>query len=194
MLFNPGIWIVFDTRPSDGLITLRLTGRDLSSLDNEIGIHRIQRVPPTEKKGRVHTSSVTVAVTNPNINSDVRYESIDDSDFRIEWFSGTGKGGQRRNKVKSSCRLIHIPTGLTQTAQTRSRESSLAAAKSKLLDALTELKASNHSGTINAIRVDQIQSGITRTYNFKRNTVTDVNGTAASMKDVLRGKFDLLWI
>ena len=107
-------------------------------LDNEPGGHRIQRVPPTERKGRVHTSTVTVAVLDPSIAQ----TAIQDRDLRVEWYSGTGAGGQYRNKHQNSCRITHIPTGIQATAQCRSRENSYtearAAIEQRVLGAHTE--------------------------------------------------------
>jgi len=89
-------------------------------LKNEAGGHRIQRVPPTENKGRIHTSNITVAIIDCN---NIKKAVFKDSDFRIEWFSGTGNGGQHRNRHKNSCRLIHKSTGLMESRQGRIRES-----------------------------------------------------------------------
>ena len=76
--------------------SFQVVGEEISSLDFEAGGHRIHRIPPTEKRGRVHTSSVTVAVIQePRLTAPVR---LTKNDVDIEWFSGTGKGGQHRNK------------------------------------------------------------------------------------------------
>lgn len=91
------------------------------------------RVPPTERKGRVHTSTVTVAVSDELQQVEIDFDT---NDFKVEWYSGTGCGGQNRNKVQNSCRLIHVPSGVVTTAQTRSRISSLNDAKSAMRERL----------------------------------------------------------
>ena len=133
------------TTLSSTCIKIEVEGKDLRQLDNEAGGHRIQRVPPTERKGRVHTSSVTVAVIDPSISTDTSYTQIDDSDFSVEWFSGTGKGGQHRNKKKNSCKMTHIPTGIMETRQGRKRESNLRKGGRVWLIALV-LKTRGHYG------------------------------------------------
>ena len=169
------MWIVFD--PSDRLVLLCVVGRNLNKLDQEAGNHRIQRIPPTEKKGRVHTSSVTVAITNSAVLTDVGFDMIDDNHFRVEWFSGTGAGGQHRNKKQNSCRMIHIPTGTVETRQGRKRESNLREAKAAIIGRLTSLKSQQVSSTIASTRKDQVGSGMRgdkiRTYRFQDDIVTD---------------------
>ena len=102
-----------------GETRIEVNGPDLTQLNNEPGGHRLQRVGPTERKGRVHTSTVTVAILNVD---HYQPKSINEKDIKVEWFSGTGCGGQNRNKVMTSCRLTHLETGTVQTAQCRSRE------------------------------------------------------------------------
>ena len=106
-------------------------------------------MPPTERKGRVHTSTVTVAVIDPNVVVRKEYSMRDSKDFKIEWFSGTGAGGQHRNKHQNSCRIIHIPTGLKQESQCRSRQNSQQEAMSRLLWQLDQLTESESNAGIN---------------------------------------------
>jgi len=163
-------------------------------LENEAGGHRIQRNPPTERKGRVHTSTVTVAVIDPTIQK----TEFKDTDFKIEWFSGTGAGGQNRNKVQNSCKITHIQSGIVSTAQTRSRINSLNLAKSSLLEKLKALEESTRNKEISSYRKEQVGSGMRgdkiRTYRFQDDIVKDhITGKSASVKQVLKGNFDLLW-
>lgn len=163
-------------------------------LNIESGGHRIQRIPPTERKGRVHTSTVTVAIIDPTIPT----FDIKDSDFKIEWFSGTGAGGQHRNKHQNSCRVIHLPTGKVATAQCRSRVNSEDQARSALLDLLANDARYKHAINLARNRKDQVGSGMRgdkiRTYRFQDDVVKDHRTEkTASVKQVLKGNFDLLW-
>jgi peptide chain release factor 1 len=163
-------------------------------LYNESGGHRIQRVPPTERKGRVHTSTVTVAIVDPSTHS----AELKESDLKIEWFSGTGAGGQNRNKVKNSCRITHSPTGMVATAQTRDRINSKRLALTDI-----EKRVNNHFSSIAAKgqsdnRKSQVGSGMRgdkiRTYRFQDDIVTDhKTGKRDSVRKILSGNFDLLW-
>lgn len=173
---------------------IEVEGENLDKLNNEAGGHRIQRNPPTERKGRVHTSTVTVAVIDPMIQKIVYKEA----DFKVEWFSGTGAGGQNRNKVQNSCKITHIQSGIMSTAQTRSRTNSLNLAKNNLLEKLKTLEDSNRNKKISSNRKEQVGSGMRgdkiRTYRFQDDIVKDhITGKSASVKQVLKGNFDLLW-
>jgi peptide chain release factor 1 len=164
----------------------------------EAGGHRIQRIPPTERKGRVHTSTVTVAVIDTTLKVNAASDKREDNDFKIEWFSGTGCGGQYRNKHQNSCRLVHIPTGTEQIAQTRSRTSSYNQAKSGIIQLLDNIQMAHHNRAVAQDRKQQVGSGMRgdkiRTYRFQDNTVTDhISERTAPCDKVMRGKFDLLW-
>lgn len=161
---------------------------------NESGGHRIQRVPPTERKGRVHTSTVTVAITDPTEVT----AKVADSDLRIEWYSGTGAGGQHRNKHQNSCRITHIPTGTVATAQCRSRQNSLDQALSTIHKTVDEMVKNQYNNSIASDRKQQVGSGMRgdkiRTYRFQDDVVKDhVTNKSNSVKKVLGGNFDLLW-
>lgn len=167
----------------------------MQDLENECGGHRIQRVPPNERRGRVHTSTVTVAVLE---SAPVQEVHFNDADFVVQWYSGTGAGGQNRNKVMASCRIIHRGTGITRTAQTRSRENSFKLAKEAILAALQNDGAKSAHNTLNAQRAKQIRSGMRgdkrRTYRFQDDVVQDdETSMRASCKRVMNGNFDLLW-
>ncbi len=171
-------------------------GTDLSGLDNEAGGHRIQRVPPTERKGRVHTSTVTVAVID-RIEG-IGPSSIPQGDLKIEWYSGTGAGGQHRNKHQNSCRITHLPSGLIVTAQTRSRQNSLNAAMADLQQRLDNEAKRQYNNTIASDRKRQVGTGMRgdkiRTYRFQDDVVKDhLTDKTSSVKKVLAGNFDLLW-
>lgn len=166
----------------------------MTNLYNECGGHRIQRVPPTERKGRVHTSTVTVAITDPSIP----VIEIKDSDLKIEWYSGTGAGGQFRNKHQNSCRLTHIPTGTMVTAQCRSRENSYEQAFNDLKKRVDEQLKSTYNASKSNERKEQVGSGMRgdkiRTYRFQDDSVTDhVLNTSALCSKVMKGEIDRLW-
>lgn len=173
---------------------LEVQGTDLSGLANESGGHRIQRVPPTERKGRVHTSTVTVAIIDPTAPK----FKLNESDLRIEWYSGTGAGGQHRNKHQNSCRITHKPTGLIVTAQNRSRQNSYTEAYETIRKRLDEKYRSAYNSALAVDRKEQVGSGQRgdkiRTYRFQDDRVKDhETGKSASCSQVLRGHFDLLW-
>lgn len=177
-----------------GELHIEVQGNDLSGLYNESGGHRIQRVPPTERKGRVHTSTVTVAITDP---SEFK-TTVSEQDLRIEWYSGTGAGGQHRNKHQNSCRITHIPTGIVATAQCRSRENSLNEARTAIMDKIDNISKMQYNTDIAVDRRRQVGTGMRgdkiRTYRFQDDRVQDhLTGKTASTKKVLQGNFDLLW-
>lgn len=172
--------------------------KTLKNLINEAGGLRLQRVPPTEKRGRVHTSTVTVSVLNSNVKTDERYNQREEKDFYVEWFSGTGKGGQKRNKSQSCCRLYHLPTGLMESRQGRSRENNMADAKAKLLTTLDKM-AVNHGASIqSSTRKKQVGSGMrgdkVRTLRFQDDQVVDHrNNKSTTAKKFMKGNMDSLW-
>lgn len=142
----------------------------------------------------MHTSTVTVAVTDPEI----QVKEYKDSDFRIEWYSGTGAGGQHRNKHQNSCRMTYLPTGQTATAQCRSRLNSQEQARAALLETLNSHADKEFKSGVDANRRKQVGSGMRgdkiRTYRFQDDVVKDhISGKSASVNKVLKGFFDLMW-
>lgn len=151
-------------------------------------------MPPTERKGRVHTSTVTVAIVDPA----VIVTTIAESDLKIEWYSGTGAGGQHRNKHQNSARVTHIPTGIVVTSQCRSRQNSLAEALATIQSRVDQILQAKYNNTVASDRKTQVGSGMRgdkiRTYRFQDDRVQDhVTGKTATTKKVLAGNFDLLW-
>lgn len=133
-----------------------------------------------------------------NVAVDDSYSQIDENDFRIEWFSGTGAGGQHRNKTKNCCRLIHIPSGIIESRQGRKRESNLREAKTAILNRLNDAKRGAISETVANVRRNQTGSGMRgdkiRTYRFQDDQVTDhQSGKKIKSSKVMKGRFDLLW-
>lgn len=172
-----------------------VSGKNVSEFYNEIGGHRIQRVPPTEKKGRVHTSTVTVSVHEV---SDKPQIQINDSDLSIEWFSGTGKGGQHRNRHQNSCRVTHVPSGLIETRQGRKRETNLKEAKGALLFKLQNFASNEQLAEKRTEKRSQVGSGMrgdkTFTIRFQDDqTVCHITGKSMSTKRYMKGHMNELW-
>jgi peptide chain release factor 1 len=155
----------------------------------------MQRVPPTERRGRVHTSTVTVAVIDYHDN---QKNIINPRDLEISWFSGTGCGGQHRNKHANSCRLRHIPTGFTTTSQTRSRVNSYSNALLALQVLIENQHAESQNNKHNHKRKIQIGSGQRgdkiRTIRFQDDAVQDHRtGKSLTAREFMQGKMNLLW-
>jgi len=156
--------------------SFEIKGRDVfKKLRYETGVHRVQRIPATEKNGRVHTSTASVAVLP--IRKKVNF-IINPAEFEMEYSRSGGKGGQNVNKVETAVRIIHIPTGLdvrstNERSQLANREKAMMILTAKLQQLEEEKEASKHAG----IRKNQIGTGDRsekiRTYNFSQDRVTD---------------------
>lgn len=125
--------------------------------------------------------------------------SVLPEDLKVEWFSGTGAGGQHRNKHQNSCRITHLPTGLVVAAQTRSRESSQAQALATLTSRLDEAARNDAHTAMASVKQKQMGTGMRgdkmRTYRFQEDSVTDhKTGKTATCKEVMRGGIDKLWV
>jgi peptide chain release factor 1 len=165
---------------------------------HEAGGHRIQRVPPTERRGRVHTSTVTVSVLAGK-RREGPWDRRAEADFSARWFSGTGKGGQHRNKHQNCVELTHLTTGARRVgASSRSRESNMLEARAALLADLDSMAEGESASAENGIRKRQIGSGMRgdkrRTYRFQDDAVVDhVTGRRAKASAFMRGQIELLW-
>ncbi len=162
-----------------------------SKLKYESGVHRVQRVPATEASGRVHTSTVTVAVLPEAEEVDVQ---INDKDLRIDTFCSSGPGGQSVNTTYSAVRITHIPTGVVVSQQDeKSQIKNKAKAMKVLRSRLYEMELRKQQEAIAKDRRSQVGTGERsekiRTYNFKENRITDhrVNFTSHRLADVLNG-------
>lgn len=176
-------------------IVFSVEGPDVySRLKFESGVHRVQRVPETETQGRIHTSTVTVAVM-PEAE-EVELE-IDPKDLRIDTFRSSGAGGQHINKTSSAVRLIHRPTGIVvacqeERSQFQNRERCMMMLSSKLY----QLEQERIESAVSSERRSQVGSGMRnekiRTYNFPQSRVTDhrIGLTLYQLDSILNGGLD----
>lgn len=163
-------------------------------LKHESGVHRVQRVPSTEGSGRIHTSTVTVAVLPEAEDVEV---TIQPSDLRIDVYRSSGAGGQHVNTTDSAVRITHIPTGVVVTCQDeRSQHKNKAKALKILQSRLLAAQMSQQEAMRSESRREQIGGGLraekVRTYNFPQNRVTDhqVNVTLSKLDMVMEGDLD----
>ena len=176
-------------------ISFMITGKGVySRLKFESGVHRVQRVPDTESSGRIHTSTVTVAVLP--VVEDVEVE-INPADIKMEVFRSSGAGGQHINKTSSAVRLIHIPTGITVECQTeRSQFQNRDNAMKMLRTKLYEMEKAKQDSTIANARKSQVGSGDRsekiRTYNYPQGRITDhrIGMSIYQIENFLNGDLD----
>jgi peptide chain release factor 1 len=172
-----------------------ITGRNVfARLKFESGVHRVQRVPATENQGRIHTSTVTVAVLPEAEEVDVE---INEGDLRIDVYRASGAGGQHVNKTESAVRITHIPTGVVVAMQEEKSQHKNRAKAMKILRArLYEQQRASLHATRAADRRSQVGTGDRseriRTFNFPQGRVTDhrINLTLYKIDRVLLGEMD----
>ena len=170
-------------------------GRNVfARLKYESGVHRVQRVPATESQGRIHTSTVTVAVLPEAEDVDVQ---VNESDLRVDVYRASGAGGQHVNKTESAVRITHLPTGLVVAMQEEKSQHKNRAKAMKILRArlYEQQRASQHASRA-ADRKAQVGTGDRseriRTYNFPQGRVSDhrINLTLYKIERVMQGDLD----
>ncbi len=176
-------------------ISFMVSGKGVySKLKFESGVHRVQRVPDTESSGRIHTSTVTVAVLP--VVEDVEIE-LNESDIKMEVFRASGAGGQHINKTSSAVRLIHEPTGIvvecqTERSQFQNKENAMRMLRTKIYD----IEKQKQDSEIANARKSQVGSGDRsekiRTYNYPQGRITDhrIGLSIYQMEDFLNGNLD----
>jgi peptide chain release factor 1 len=192
---------VVDSHPTDvggfkEIIALIEGSGVYSRLKFESGVHRVQRVPTTESQGRIHTSTVTVAILPEAEDVEVH---IDPSDLKVDVFRSSGPGGQSVNTTDSAVRISHLPTGLVVTCQDeksqhKNRAKALRVLKARLLDLMQE----EQREAISQKRRSQVGSGDRseriRTYNYPQGRITDhrIGLTLYRLEAILEGDLDEL--
>lgn len=193
-------WSIFDLsvledRP--GFMLLRVTGpKAYQKFSRESGGHRWQRIPPTEKRGRTHTSTITVAVMHEPTAVDVQ---IKDSEIEVQTMRGSGAGGQHRNKTDTCVRITHIPTGISVRhdggrSQAHNRQEAMRILRVRLVTMRQDINATNREND----RRQQVGTGMrgdkVRTVQTQNDRVTNhANGKQVRYKDYARGKLSGLF-
>lgn len=165
-------------------------------LKNESGVHRVQRVPKTERAGRIHTSTASVAVL-PEVEA--KEIQINPADLEVSFFRSSGPGGQNVNKVETAVRVVHKPTGLVVASQAgRSQHANREAAMSILRSKIYEQKQMEEQKKMGALRKEQIgaaeRAEKIRTYNFPDDRITDhrINKKWHNIEKIMEGNLDLI--
>lgn len=164
------------------------------ALKQESGVHRVQRVPNTEKSGRVHTSTASVAII-PEVEA--KEVNINQGDLEVTFSRGGGPGGQNVNKIESAVRILHKPTGIVvssraERSQYANREKAMNVLAAKLIEAQREQSV----GKISDLRREQIgnmeRAEKIRTYNFPEDRITDhrIGKKFHNIEKILNGDLD----
>lgn len=190
---------ILDSRPTElgGFkeVIFEFRGDNIySKMKFEAGVHRVQRVPITEKTGRIHTSTATVAVLPKPKKTEIK---IRPEDLRIDFYRASGPGGQYVNRRETAVRITHLPTGLVTTSQAersqfQNKENAMTILEAKLL----KRRQKKREEEISKKRKTQVgwakRAEKIRTYNFPQNRITDhrIKKSWHNLDEVLDGKLD----
>lgn len=177
--------------------TIKITGENVYPLfQYETGVHRVQRIPTTERRGRIHTSTATVAVL-PDIPEQAIY--INPSEIDMQFYRSSSKGGQNVQKVSSAVRIRHIPTGTVVTCQSerdqfQNRQNALTLLRAKLWE-IEEEKRLLQLGQARSAIGRGMRAEKTRTYNFPQNRLTDhrIGKSWGNLDQIIEGKLDAVF-
>lgn len=192
--------IIDDNRTELGGIkqlTFSVKGKDVfDDFKYEGGVHRVQRVPKTEKGNRIHTSTASVAVLQVPDETEIR---ISPQDIKMDFYKSSGHGGQNVNKRQTAIRITHLPTGITVTSQTqRNLEQNRQSAMNILRAKLYEIKKKEKENEIKENRKSQIgmaeRAEKIRTYNFPQDRITDhrIKKSFHNIEKILDGNLEPL--
>ena len=176
-------------------VVFRLAGPTVyEKLKHESGVHRVQRIPDTESSGRIHTSTVTVAVL-PEVSE--RQFHLDPKDLKVETYKASGHGGQNVQKVETAVRITHLPTNTTATCQSeRSQFQNKERALSILRSRVYEAQRESQKKGIDVTRKLQVGTGERsekiRTYNVPGDRITDhrINKSWHNLESIMNGELD----
>lgn len=179
-------------------ITVEIIGKGThDALKNESGVHRVQRVPKTEKGGRIHTSTATVAVLPKVPPTEVE---INPKDLKVDTFRASSHGGQHVQKVETAVRITHLPTGTIAACQDeRSQMQNRGKAMEILRSKLYQMMQEQQKSSVDGLRRKQVgsaeRSEKIRTWNFPNNRVTDhrFNIKVTGAEEILDGNLDNLF-
>ncbi len=176
-------------------ITFEINGENVfSKMRYEAGVHRVQRIPTTEKSGRIHTSTASVAVLPKPKPTDIK---IRPDEINVDYYRSSGPGGQYVNKRETAVRITHIPTGLAVTSQTersqlQNKENALSILSARLLEKKQQEEVSKLGGERKAQIGWAMRAEKIRTYNFPQDRITDhrIKKKWHNLEDIMNGKLD----
>ena len=175
-------------------VIFELRGNSYNKMKYEGGVHRVQRIPETEKSGRVHTSTVSVAVLPKPKKQEIKIRT---DELKIDYFKSSGPGGQNVNKRETAVRITHLPTGIVVASQTernqlQNKENAIAILSAKILEekekeSVEKLGGERKEQIGKAMRAEKI-----RTYNFPQNRITDhrIKKSWHGIEEIMSGKRD----